>query len=434
LHKLIAEAIDDFKIADRTILVGPVGCAVFMYYFLDVGNIQAAHGRAPAVATGVKRVQPNSIVLTYQGDGDLAAIGGNEILHAANRGEAITVFFINNGIYGMTGGQLAPTTPIGQKTTTTPRGRTFANDGPPMRVCELLATLEGPAYIERVALTDAKHHMATRKAVRKALKNQIEGRGFSLVEVLSTCPTGWKVSPVESINWVEEHLMPLYPLGVFRDVNRSNDLRPTVVDPPPAKPAAKVTVPAAKTSAADEKFNEIDLIISGFGGQGVLFSGIALASGAVHEGLEATWIPSYGPEMRGGTAHCHIRLSRSKIASPMITMPSTVIAFNQPSVDKFGSLVAPGGLLLVNASLAKELPGRKDIKIVEVHAYETAESVGNPKGANMVMLGAYIELSGAVNTESIQAALLESGIHPEMADSNMKAIEAGRRIVRDMSS
>jgi len=432
LHKLIAEAIDDFKIADRTILVGPVGCAVFMYYFMDVGNIQASHGRAPAVATGVKRVQPNSIVLTYQGDGDLAAIGGNEILHAANRGESITVFFINNGIYGMTGGQLAPTTPIGQRTTTTPRGRSFANDGPPMRVSELLATLDGPAYIERVALTDAKHHMATRKAVRKALKNQIEGRGFSLVEVLSTCPTGWKVSPVESIQWVEKHLMPLFPLGVFRDIDRSDDLRPTVVEPPPAKPAVKET--ASKPSAAAEKFDEIDLIISGFGGQGVLFSGIALASGAVNDGLEATWIPSYGPEMRGGTAHCHIRLSHGQIASPMITKPSTVIAFNQPSVDKFGSLVAPNGLLLVNSSLAKNMPDRKDIRIIQIPAYEVAESVGNPKGANMVMIGAYIEITNAVSEASIHAAMIGTGVKPELAENNMKAIEAGRRIIRDMAS
>ena len=433
LHKMIAEAIDDFKIADRTILISPIGCAVFMYYYMDVGNILAAHGRAPAVATGIKRVKPGSIVISYQGDGDLAAIGGNEILHTANRGEAVTVIFVNNGIYGMTGGQMAPTTPLGQKTTTSPRGRSFAVEGPPLRVCELLATLDGPAYIERVALTDAKHHMAARKAIRKAIKNQIDGRGFSLVEVLSTCPSGWKVSPREAIHWVEKNMMPVFPLQVFRDIDRSNDIRPlTVQAPPPVGPTVEETAPSAKIAETDEKFEEVSLIISGFGGQGVLFSGIILAEGAVREGLETTWIPSYGPEMRGGTAHCHLRLSRSRIASPMITKPSAVIAFNQPSIEKFASAIVPGGLLVVNSSLVTDLPDRNDIKIVKVPAYEAAAAVDNPKGANMVLIGAYIEVSGSVSAESIHTAFVESGIKPQMVESNMKAIEAGRRIIRDM--
>src|SRR5512139_2547292 len=217
LHKLIAEAIDDLGIQDRAILVGPVGCSIFMYYYMDVGNISASHGRAPAVATGVKRVRPEAIVFCYQGDGDLAAIGGNEILHAANRGENISVFFINNGIYGMTGGQMAPTTPLGQKTTTSPRGRSEKVEGYPLRVCEMLATLDGPAYIERVALTDAKNHLRARKAIRKAFQNQIDGRGFSFVEILSACPSGWKVSPREAIQWVEKNMFPIFPLKVFKD-------------------------------------------------------------------------------------------------------------------------------------------------------------------------------------------------------------------------
>ena len=434
LHKMIAEAIDDFDIADRTILISPIGCAVFMYYYMDVGNISASHGRAPAIATGIKRVKPDSIVISYQGDGDLAAIGGNEILHTANRGEAVTVIFVNNGIYGMTGGQMAPTTPLGQKTTTSPRGRTFAVEGPPMRVCELLATLDGPAYIERAALTDAKHHMAARKAIRKAIKNQIDGRGFSLVEVLSTCPSGWKVSPRESVRWIEKNMMPVFPLQVFCDIDRSGDIRPLTVEAPlPAVPETKPDAQPDKSSAADEKFKEEALIISGFGGQGVLFAGIILAEGAVREGLETTWIPSYGPEMRGGTAHCHLRMSRSRIASPMITKPSAVIAFNQPSVEKFASEIVPGGLLVVNSSLVTETPDRKDIKIVKVPAYETAAELDNPKGANMVLIGAYIEASGSVSSESIHTAFIESGIKLKLAEGNMKAIEAGRRIVREQT-
>ena len=442
LHKMIAEALDDFEIADRTILLSPVGCSVFMYYYLNAGNISCSHGRAPAIATGIKRVKPNSIVISYQGDGDLAAIGGNEILHAANRGEAITVIFVNNGIYGMTGGQMAPTTPLGQKTTTSPRGRSLAVEGPPMRVCELLATLDGPAYIERVALTDAKHHMSARKAIRKAIKNQIDGRGFSFVEVLSTCPSGWKVSPREAIQWVEKNMMPIFPLQVFRDIDRSEEIRPLIAQKPmPEKLAVKEAAPTVKSLAADnkddkdgkdDKFEEISIIISGFGGQGVLFSGILLAEGAVREGLETTWIPSYGPEMRGGTANCQLRLSRSRIASPMVTNPSVVIAYNQPSVEKFASSIVPGGLLVVNSSMVTELPDRDDIKIIKVPAYEIATEVGNPKGANMVLVGAYIEISGAVSAESIHGAFIENGIKPKMVESNMKAIDAGRRIVRDM--
>jgi len=434
LHKMIAEAIDDFNIADRTVLISPIGCAVFMYYYMDVGNISASHGRAPSIATGIKRVKPGSIVISYQGDGDLAAIGGNEILHTANRGEAITVIFVNNGIYGMTGGQMAPTTPLGQKTSTSPRGRTEAVEGPPLRVCELLATLDGPAYIERVALTDAKHHMAARKAIRKAIKNQVDGRGFSFVEALSTCPSGWKVSPRESVAWIEKNMMPVFPLKVFRDIDRSEAIRRLIVEaPPPAMPAAKQDATSAESSAADKNFDEAALILSGFGGQGVLFAGIILAEGAVREGLETTWIPSYGPEMRGGTAHCHLRMSRNRIASPMITKPSAVIAFNQPSVEKFAPAIVPGGLLVVNSSLVTELPDRNDIKIVKIPAYETAAALDNPKGANMVLIGAYIEASGTMSAKSIQAAFIESGIKPKLTEGNMKAIEAGRRIVREFA-
>ncbi|MDZ7722967.1 MAG: thiamine pyrophosphate-dependent enzyme [candidate division KSB1 bacterium] len=225
LHKMIAEALDDFGIQDRTIMISPVGCSVFAYYYFATGNIQCAHGRAPAVATGIKRVHPHSIVISYQGDGDLAAIGGNNILHAANRGEPLTVFFVNNAIYGMTGGQMAPTTLIGQKTTTTPYGRGVENEGYPIRVSELLSSLEAPVYIERVALTDAKHTNQTRRAVRNALKTQIEGRGFSLVEVLSACPSGWKMSPVKAKEYITNEMTKIFPLGVFRDRRKETEPR-----------------------------------------------------------------------------------------------------------------------------------------------------------------------------------------------------------------
>mgnify|MGYP001035679707 FL=1 len=435
LQKLIAEAIDDFGIQDRTILVGSVGCSIFMYYYLDVGNISSSHGRAPAVATGVKRARPEAVVFCYQGDGDLAAIGGNEILHAANRGESIAVFFVNNGIYGMTGGQMAPTTPLGERTTTSPRGRSFEVEGPPMRMCELLATLDGPAYIERVALTDARQNMRARKAVRKALRNQIEGRGFSFVEVLSPCPSGWKVPPDEAMHWVEKHMIPVFPLRVFRDLDRSGHVPRGIGAPKaagtllgPASPAARTETPApAAGSVARGEIGEEALTLSGFGGQGVLFTGLALAEGAMREGLEVTWIPSYGPEMRGGTAHCHLRLSRQPIASPWISRPTSLIAFNQPSIGKFAHAIQPGGLLLANASMVKEVPDRKDIRIVRIPSYEIASELGSAKSANMVMLGAYLELTGAVDQESILAAFAEKGTRPGMLQSNRRAIEAGRR-------
>ena len=215
VHKMLARAIDELGIQDRTILVGPVGCSVFTYYYFDVGNVQAAHGRAPAVATALKRSRPESIVLSYQGDGDLSAIGSAEILHAANRGENITVIFVNNAIYSMTGGQAAPTTLLGQKSTTTPEGRNPLSEGYPLHESELLATLEAPVYIERVGLGDNKQIAQAARAIRRAVENQVRGLGFSLVEVLSPCPTIWKMQPVEAQHWVRDVMEKTFPLGVF---------------------------------------------------------------------------------------------------------------------------------------------------------------------------------------------------------------------------
>src|SRR5215472_14946096 len=216
-HKLLAKAIDELGIQDETILISPVGCSVFAYNYFDVGNIQAAHGRAPAVGTAVKRSHPHSIVISYQGDGDLSAIGSAEILHAANRGENITVIFVNNAIYGMTGGQMAPTTPLGSKTTTTPLGRDSFRDGYPLRMSEILATLDAPVYIERVALGDNKLIARADRAIHKAIENQVKDRGFSMVEVLSPCPTIWKKDPIEAQRWVREELTKTFQIGVYRD-------------------------------------------------------------------------------------------------------------------------------------------------------------------------------------------------------------------------
>jgi len=217
VHRLLAEALDEFGVREKTIGIAPVGCAVFAYNYFNTDMIEAAHGRAPAVATGVKRVLPESFVFSYQGDGDLAAIGTAETVHAANRGENITVIFINNAIYGMTGGQMAPTTVLGQKTSTSPYGRDHFTQGYPIRVCELLATLDGVAYAERVSVTSPANILNARKAIFRACETQIKKEGFSIVEVLSQCPTNWKMNPIQSIKWVDEEMTKTFPLGKFKD-------------------------------------------------------------------------------------------------------------------------------------------------------------------------------------------------------------------------
>ena len=214
--RLLAETIDELGVRERTVGVAPVGCSVLLYNYLDVDMYEAAHGRAPAVATGCKRVNPELVVFSYQGDGDFASIGTAEAVHAAARGEKITTIFINNAVYGMTGGQMAPTTLVGQKTTTSPMGRNIDQAGYPIRMAELLATLDGATYIARVSVNNPKSIIQAKKAIRKAFETQIKGLGYSMVEVLSQCPTAWHLSPIEATKWVEETMKPYYPLGEFK--------------------------------------------------------------------------------------------------------------------------------------------------------------------------------------------------------------------------
>ena len=216
-HRLVCEAIDELGIQEDTIGIAPVGCAVVMHQYIDVDFIEAAHGRAPALAYGIKAVRPDKIVFSYQGDGDLASIGMGEVVHAVNRAWPLTIIFINNAIYGMTGGQMAPTTLLGQRATTCIGGRDAKVSGYPVRMSEMLATLAGPAYIERVALSQPKYIMQAKAAIKKAFKNQVDKKGFSFVEVLSTCPTNWGMRPLDALKWVDENMIPYYPLGVKKD-------------------------------------------------------------------------------------------------------------------------------------------------------------------------------------------------------------------------
>ncbi len=220
IHKLVAETLVELDVLGDTVGVAPVGCAVFCYDYFNCDMHEAAHGRAPAVATGIKRVLPDNVVFTYQGDGDLAAIGTAEIVHAAMRGEKITTIFVNNAVYGMTGGQMAPTTLVGQKATTAPMGRSFEHYGSPIQMAEMLSTLRGAAYIERVSVTTPAQIARAKRAIKKAFEIQIQGLGFTMIEVLSTCPTNWGMTPVEALGWLNDNMIPAFPLGVFRDVTK----------------------------------------------------------------------------------------------------------------------------------------------------------------------------------------------------------------------
>ena len=217
IHRLVAEVLDELQLTERAVGVCPVGCAVMAYDYFECDMCEAAHGRAPAVATGLRRALPDNIIFTYQGDGDLAAIGTAETVHAATRGENITVIFVNNAIYGMTGGQMAPTTLPEQVTQTTPYGRDVKTAGYPVRVCEMLSTLDGTAYAERVSVDSPKAVANAKRAIKKAFQNQVDGKGFSIVEVLSACPTNWGLEPVRALEWLRENMIPYYPLGVYKD-------------------------------------------------------------------------------------------------------------------------------------------------------------------------------------------------------------------------
>jgi len=442
--KLLAEAIDALDIQDRTILVSPVGCSVFGYEYLDVGNIQVAHGRGPAVATAVKRSRPDSIVVSYQGDGDLAAIGTAEIVHAANRGEAISVIFVNNAVYGMTGGQMAPTTLLGEKTTTTPLGRDPAEHGYPLRICELLATLDAPVFLERVALGSNKQIMAAGRVLRHALENQVHGLGFSLVEVLSPCPTIWGLDPVEAQTFVRETMTRTFPLGNFRDRSASAVPQRLAVTVPDlaelprilglgpengADGASETVTPASPVSTADHR-----IVVAGFGGQGVLLLGEFLAEAGLGAGYHVSWLPSYGPQMRSGTSNCHVRISAVPIDSPVVSRPNVLIALNEPSLRKFLPAVEPGGLVLYNADRVPVDCAGKGVRIIPIASTAIADRLGSAKVGNVVMLGALLEATGMLPDGALDRALHRLVTRESWYELDRAALQAGRAAMREMTA
>ena len=436
VHKMIAEALEDLEITQRTVFVSPVGCSVFGYYYFDCGNFQAAHGRAPAVATGVKRVNPDSIVISYQGDGDLAAIGTAETIHAANRGENITVFFINNAIYGMTGGQMAPTTLIGQRSTTSPLGRASHVHGNPIRMAEMLATLPAPTYIERVAVGNSKQIMKTRKAIRKALTIQKEGKGYSFVEIVSSCPTGWKMDPVAARDWLIEDMTKVFPLGVFKDesdqVDEGDwDRRSDPFDP------AKVNAYLDRMKSAFDGTETVPLPqdlqckFAGFGGQGILTLGLFLSQIGMRAGHQVSWFPAYGPEMRGGTANCSVNVSASRIGSPLVDHPNVLVVMNQPSLDAFEKDVVDGGTIIIDTTIVEGRPDAERLNVIALPASDMADEVGTPKVANVVVLGALVAATDAFPAEFAESTLRAVIKKQSLIDMNMEAFRKGYDFVKN---
>ncbi len=435
VHKLLAQAIDELGIQDRTILISPVGCSVFAYYYFDVGNVQSAHGRAPAVATAVKRSRPESIVVSYQGDGDLAAIGTAEIVHAANRGEPITVIFVNNGIYGMTGGQMAPTTPLGRKSTTSPFGRNQWTEGFPVHVCELLNSLEAPVFIERVGLGNNKQIMNAAKVIKRAMENQVKGLGFSFVEVLSPCPTIWKFNPVEAQRFVREEMAKVFAIGNLRDRTKEAVQRPAATPPPAVEDIPRILglvngeAEAPPTGRPDRALN-LHIKVAGFGGQGVLLLGEVLAEAGLESGYEVSWLPSYGPEMRSGTSNCHVRLSSDPIDSPLVSRPNVLLALNEPSLRKFLPALEPGGIVLYNGEAFPEDCARRDVRAMALPFSHLADEMGESKAGNIIMLGALLEATGLLEEEQVIGALRRLVKSQRWFELDLKALECGREEVR----
>ncbi len=424
-HKLIAQLLVELDIQDRTIFLSPVGCSVFAYYYMDTGNIQCAHGRAPAVGTSIRRTHRDAILISYQGDGDLAAIGTAEIIHAANRGENMTVFFVNNAIYGMTGGQMAPTTLEGQKTLTTPLGRSAGRDGHPIGMAEVMDALKTPVFIERVSFSTPAKVLKARKVFRKALQNQMDKKGISFVEILSPCPINWKMDPVQARKWMQENLEPLYPVRNFRD----NSEKPGTPDDSLPFLDDQGLVDLLQEGGSlpnlnrDMDIEEQRVKIAGFGGQGVLSAGKLLADMAIAEGFNTTWLPSYGPEMRGGKANASVIVSPGPIGSPVVDSPNVLIALNTPSLLSFKEDVTPGGLILVNSSLVSQKVERKDVQDLYIPASEMARESGILATANIIMLTIYLKISGVADEEVLKKILPGSVRKKELIELNLKMID-----------
>ncbi len=439
VHKYMAEAIEELGIQDRVVLVSPVGCSVFAYYYFDTGNTQAAHGRAPAVAIGHKMANPESVVLSYQGDGDLASIGLAETVATAQLGAPICVIFINNAIYGMTGGQMAPTTLMGMTTSTSPEGRAKMN-GEPIKMAETIAQLDGPVYVERTALYSAADRKKTKKAIKKAMQLQMEGRGYSFVEVLAECPTHLKMTPDKAEKWVKECMTPIFPLGVKKDatVDPWFKLPERSFEPKDLLKAVDASTEAAKRHCtgfpAHLNPTDISLKLAGSGGDGAQTAAMLIAAAAIAEGFDGTHIPSYGPESRGGTSYADVHVAKEEVLNPASPTPDILLAFNAPSLAKFGLTVKKNGFIIFDSSVAKDVkPADPSVTVVGVPFTEIAVGLGKAVVKNIVALGA---LQAATNLfpedtflAAVRVALKDKA---KLIPLNEQAFAAGIQAAKDV--
>lgn len=430
IHKLIAEAIADLGIADDTIFISPVGCGVFCYYYFDCGNVAAAHGRASSVATGISRSLPGKTVISYQGDGDLGAIGFNSAFQAANRGEKFVCFFINNAIYGMTGGQMAPTSLPGQKTVTSPTGRDVATEGHPLKVAEVFNQLEAPVFIERVSVADTKRIMKARKAIRKALEIQKEGKGYAFVEILAACPTNMKMNALEGAQFTIDQMEPFYPLGNLRDRSEEPALVPNNI---PVKELAELANGSEVKAKGNSEYPEKGFKFCGFGGQGILSLGLVLANAASEEGKNVSWFPSYGPEQRGGTASCSVVVSSKEIGTPAVDTPDLLIAMNQPSLEKFAPTVKAGGIIIYDTQIPVEIEFPEGVTVYGFPCTDIARNGGVAKAANTALLGAMVALDlTGLDEDGVLEALKDSFAgKPKLIPKNVEIFESAKAWVEE---
>jgi len=438
IHKYLAESITELGLQDRTVAISPVGCAVMLYQYFDTGNTQAAHGRAPAIGIGHKVANPDSIVVSYQGDGDLASIGLAELMQAMQTGLPMTFVFVNNAIYGMTGGQMAPTTLSGQPTATTPAGRQRIL-GEPLRVAETVGQLDGPVYVERVALFNSKQRVRAKKAIRKALKVQADNKGLGFVEVLSECALHWKVTPVEAQQWVQDKMLPVFPLGVIKDIDVEPWFDPGVPSYEPAEIAASI----GAATEAKEKFSgafpshidgkDVAVKFAGSDGDGAQTVANLTTFVAINEGFDSTNIPCYGPESRGGTSYADVHIATDEVLSPAVADPHVLVVFNQESLHKFGPTVQKGGTIIYDNAAIEEIPELDDsITLLGVPYTTIANELGMKMVKNMVALGAFQAATNLFPKESFSAAIKDAvKARPELLELNLKAFTAGMEACKE---
>ncbi|ADL58687.1 2-oxoisovalerate oxidoreductase, subunit alpha [Methanothermobacter marburgensis str. Marburg] len=369
------------------------------------------------------------MVLLYQGDGDLASIGLNETIQAANRGEKMAVFFVNNTVYGMTGGQMAPTTLIGEVTVTCPGGRDPRYAGYPLHMCELLDNLQAPVFIERVSLADPKSIRKAKRAVKRALEIQRDGKGYAFVEVLSPCPTNLRQDAEGAERFLKEEMEREFPVKNFRD--RSSETEPLIRSESDFSRESLDRIFQIKEDSVpdpvdDPEFREVRVKIAGFGGQGVLSMGLTLAQAACSEGRHTSWYPAYGPEQRGGTSSCGVVISGERVGSPAVDTPDVLVAFNQPSLDEFAGDVREGGIVLYDTATA-DFSKKENLRAIGVPALEIAKEHGTGRAANTAMLGVMMALGiTGLDEESFRDAIrfTFSG-KDKIIDINLKILEAG---------